>query len=79
MGLQPRFELLIEDTEEQEPERERIVVMRGGLGEGLASLSRPREAMSSMKEGRAAIWADVGRSMRRRKDGLQRCLESGRP
>jgi len=52
VGLQPGFELPREDTEEQEPERERDVMMRGGDSrEGLASLSRPREAMSSMKDG----------------------------
>lgn len=51
VGLQPGLELPREDTEEQEPERERGALMRGG--EGLASLSRPREAMSSMKDGSA--------------------------
>lgn len=48
-GLQPGFGLPCEETEEDEPERERVAVMRGG--EGFASLSRPREAMSSMKDG----------------------------
>jgi hypothetical protein len=69
VGLQPGFELPREDTEEQEPERERDVVMRGGAD--LASLSRPREAMSSMKDGSAlAIWAEMGTDMCRRKSGL---------
>lgn len=69
VGLQPGFELPREDTEEQEPERERGVVMRGG--EGFTSLSRPREAISSIKDGSAlAIWAEMGRGVCCRKGGL---------
>lgn len=70
IGLQPGFELPREDTEEQEPERERDVVTCGG--EGFASLSSPREAMSSMKDGSAlAIWAEMGTGVCRRKGGLE--------
>lgn len=63
VGLQPGFELPWEDTEEQEPERGRGVVMWGGVG--LASLSRPREAISSMKDGRAPAisWAEMETGM----------------
>lgn len=69
IGLQPGFELPREDMEEQEPERERDVVMRGG--EGFASLSRPREAMSSMKDGSAlAIWVEMGMGVCRRTGSL---------
>lgn len=69
VGLHPGFELPSEETEEQEPERERDVVMRGG--EGFASLSRPREAISSMKDGSVLdIWAEMGTDMCRRKSGL---------
>lgn len=68
-GLQPGFGLPREEAEEVEPEREREVVMRGG--EGFTSLSRPREAMSSMKDGsELAIWAEMGTGVYRRKGGL---------
>lgn len=54
MGLQPS-ELPNEEQEEHEEERSRVLTILGVAG--LAS-SMPREAISSMKEGRAAIKAD---------------------
>jgi len=61
MGLQPSVELPNEEQEEHEEERSRVLTILGVSG--LAS-SMPREAMSSMKEGRAAIKAhgDLRRS-----------------
>jgi len=53
VGLWSRFELPREETDEQDPERDRLAEIHD-LG-GLRSLSRPRDAMSSMKEGRAGI------------------------
>jgi hypothetical protein len=55
MGLQPSAELPNEEQEEHDEERSRVLTILGVAG--LAS-SMPREAMSSMKEGRAAIKAN---------------------
>lgn len=50
MGLWSRFEFPREETDEQDPERDRQAEIRE-----LISLSSPRDAMSSMKEGRPGI------------------------
>lgn len=58
MGLWSRCELPKEETDEQDPERDREVET-----EGLISLSRPRDAMSSMKEGRSGMRWSMGRGL----------------
>lgn len=68
-GLQLSVELPIEEQEEQEDERSRVLTMLG-VEAGLAS-SMPREAMSSMNEGRAAIDTAISDGVQRREDSLR--------
>ena len=68
-------ELPIEEQEEQELERSRVLMILGVSGLA-SSLSRPKEAMSSMKEGRADIDLKIKDVVQRRMNSLQRVIHS---
>jgi hypothetical protein len=69
-GLPPSAELPIEEQEEHELERSRVLMICGVAGLA-SSLSRPKEAMSSMKEGRAAIDTKIADVVRCQENSLQ--------